>query len=74
LGAKVEQTDQEIEHIARAFFIARNQVGTWETAPRLMKHEFRLYARQALSMLNKERERTWTDGRAMSSAQPLEAA
>jgi hypothetical protein len=70
----VDQTDQEIEHIARAFFLARHEDGVWETASRLLKHEFRLYARQALSMLAKKQEQLWTESRSMVPAATLEAA
>ena len=59
-GAQVEQTDQDIEHIARAFFVAWHQDAAWETASRILKHEFRLYARQAIGMLEKNQERAWT--------------
>ena len=58
VGAQVDRTDQEIEHIARAFFVARHETGVWETASRVLKHEFRLYARHALSMLELKQEYT----------------
>jgi hypothetical protein len=74
VGAQVDQTDQEIEHIARAFFVARHETGVWETASRILKHEFRLYARHALSMLGKKQEQIWTESRNMAPAESLEAA
>ena len=74
MGAQVDQTDQEIEHIARAFFVARHETGVWETASRILKHEFRLYARHALSMLEKTQEQIWTEGRNMTPTESLEAA
>ena len=74
MGAQVDQTDQEIEHIARAFFVARHETGVWETASRVMKHEFRLYARHALCMLEKKQEQIWADGRTMAVVEALEAA
>ncbi|WP_262027770.1 hypothetical protein [Microvirga sp. Mcv34] len=70
----MDQTDQEIEQIARAFFIARHEGGIWETASRLLQHEFRLYARQALSMLEKRQEQIWSEAPIMASADVLEAA
>ncbi|QRM30958.1 hypothetical protein [Microvirga sp. VF16] len=70
----MDQTDQEIEHIARAFFAARNETGVWETASRVLKHEFRLYARHALSMIEKKQEQVWGDSREMTVAPSLEAA
>jgi hypothetical protein len=74
VGAQVDQTDQEIEHIARAFFVARHETGVWETASRILKHEFRLYARHALRMLEKKQEQIWVEGRNIAPAKSLEAA
>lgn len=74
MGAQVDQTDQEIEQIARAFFIARHEDGVWETASRLLQHEFRLYARQALCMLEKKQQQIWSEAPLMASAEALEAA
>jgi len=74
VGAQVNQTDQEIEHIARAFFVARNENGAWESASRIIKHEFRLYARLAIGMLKKNQEQTWADGVEMAPFQSYEAA
>jgi hypothetical protein len=56
MGAKVNQVDLEVEHIARAFFAARHGAEAWENASRSLKHEFRLYARQAISMLEKRQK------------------
>jgi hypothetical protein len=56
VGAKVNQVDLEVEHIARAFFAAWHGAAAWEDASRSLKHEFRLYARQAISMLEKRQE------------------
>jgi hypothetical protein len=74
VGAQVDQTNQEIEHIARAFFVARHETGAWETASRVLKHEFRLYARHALCMLEKKQENIGADGREVTPAGSLEAA
>jgi hypothetical protein len=74
VGAQVDQTDQEIEHIARAFFVARHETGVWETASRILKHEFRLYARHALRVLEKKQEQIWVEGRNIAPAKSLEAA
>jgi len=74
VGAQVDQTDQEIEHIARAFFVARHETAVWETASRVLKHEFRLYARHALSMLERKQEQGWGEGRNKASTESLEAA
>ncbi|WP_114942881.1 hypothetical protein [Microvirga calopogonii] len=70
----MDQTDQEIEQIARAFYVARHEDGVWETASRLLQHEFRLYARQALSMLQKKQEQIWSEAPRMASVDILEAA
>ena len=70
----MDRTDQEIEQIARAFFVARHETGVWETASRVLKHEFRLYARHALSTLEKKREQVWIEGQNMARTEILEAA
>ncbi|MGO4524292.1 hypothetical protein AB4097_05435 [Microvirga sp. 2MCAF35] len=70
----MDQTDQEIEQIARAFFVARHEDGVWETASRLLQHEFRLYARQALSMLEKKQGQIWSEAARIAPADVLEAA
>ncbi|WP_157934233.1 hypothetical protein [Microvirga ossetica] len=70
----MEQTDQDIEHIARAFFVAWHQDASWETASRILKHEFRLYARQAIGMLEKNQERAWTAPREALRFDAFEAA
>ena len=56
MGAKVDQVDLEIEHIAQAFFVARHETGAWENASRTLKHEFRLYAKHAIRMLERRQE------------------
>jgi hypothetical protein len=56
VGGQVEQTDLEIEQIARAFFIARHESAVWESAPGALKHDFRLYAKQAIRMLERRQE------------------
>jgi hypothetical protein len=73
VGAKVDQVDLEIEHIARAFFAARNEAGTWESASRTLKHEFRLYARQAISMLERRQEKVQRVEREAPAVRVLEA-
>jgi hypothetical protein len=70
----VEQTDQEIEHIARAFFAARNEAEVWENASRTLKHDFRLYARQAISMLERRQDHTHTEVSKGTLARSYEAA
>ena len=48
--------DLEVEHIARAFFTAWHETEAWENASRSLKHEFRLYARKAISMVDRPQE------------------
>ncbi len=74
MGAQVDQTDQEIEQIARAFFVARHETGVWETASRVLKHEFRLYARHALRTLDKKQEQIWVEARTVAVVETREAA
>jgi hypothetical protein len=74
VGAKVDQVDLEVEHIARAFFVARHESEAWENASRILKHEFRLYARQAISMLEKRQDKVSRVERQAPSARVLESA
>lgn len=74
MGAKVDQVDLEIEHIARAFFVARHETGAWENASRVLKHEFRLYARQAISMLERRQEPVQRVEREVPPVRSLEPA
>ncbi|MBM6580411.1 hypothetical protein ILT44_09495 [Microvirga sp. BT689] len=46
----------EIEQIARTFFLARHEAAVWENASQALKHEFRLYAKQAIRMLERRQE------------------
>jgi hypothetical protein len=54
----VDQVDLEIEQIARTFFLTRHETAVWENASRALKHEFRLYARQAIRMLERRHEQS----------------
>jgi hypothetical protein len=69
----MDQKDEQIEHIARTFYAAR-EAGVWENASRTLKHDFRLYARQAIAMLEKQHEKTWAHASAMMQNKSLEAA
>ena len=73
MGAKVDQVDLEIEHIAQAFFAARHETEAWENASRTLKHEFRLYARQAISMLERRQEKVQRVEREAPPVSVLEA-
>ncbi len=66
--------DLEVEHIARAFFVARHESEAWENASRTLKHEFRLYARQAISMLEKRQDQVSRVERQAPPARVLESA
>ena len=74
VGAQVDQTNLEIEHIARAFYSARHESADWENASRVLKHEYRLYARQALQMLERRQEQMQQEERKGSSFRALENA
>jgi hypothetical protein len=74
VGAKVDQVDLEVEHIARAFFVARHESEAWENASRTLKHEFRLYARQAISMLEKRQDQVSRVERQAPPARVLQSA
>ncbi len=74
MGAKVDQVDLEVEHIARAFFAARHETEAWENASRSLKHEFRLYARQAISMVERRQEQVQRVELEISPVRILETA
>jgi hypothetical protein len=70
----MNQVDQQVEQIARAFFRARIEGGVWEDASRILKHEFRLYARQAISMLEARQDQSWFSEAEETRDEALEAA
>ena len=74
MGAKVNQVNLEVEHIARAFFAAWHGTEAWEDASRSLKHEFRLYARQAISMLERRQEQVQRVELEVSPVRVLETA
>jgi hypothetical protein len=74
LGAQVDQVDSEIEQIARTFFLARHETAVWENASRALKHEFRLYAKQAIRMLERRHEQAGRSERETLSARVPENA
>jgi hypothetical protein len=74
VGAQVDQTDLEIEQIARAFFVARHETAVWENASGALKHEFRLYAKQAIRMLERRQEQAGRSERETLSSRVLENA
>jgi hypothetical protein len=74
VGAQVDQTNLEIEHIARTFYAARHESADWDKASRVLKHEYRLYARQALQMLERCHEQVRQEERRAFPAQVLEDA
>ncbi len=40
----------QVEHVARAFYDAETDGQSWADAPEKLKEEFRLYARQAITL------------------------
>jgi hypothetical protein len=49
--------DYEVENVARAFYYAEEDLQVWENEAEILKEEFRLYARLAISALkDKEQE------------------
>ena len=70
----MDQVNLEVEHIAQAFFAAWHGAAAWENASRSLKHEFRLYARQAISMLEKRHEQMQRVELEITPARVLETA
>ena len=48
--------DQQIEHVARAFYGVENDEQTWDRAPEDLKKEFRSLAIDAIAMVSSCRE------------------
>ncbi|KLK93156.1 hypothetical protein AA309_10180 [Microvirga vignae] len=48
--------DQQIEHVARAFYGVDNDEQTWDRAPDDLKEEFRRFANDAIAMVTICRE------------------
>ncbi|WP_370437153.1 hypothetical protein [Microvirga sp. TS319] len=48
--------DQQIEHVARAFFSVENDEQTWDRAPEDIKEGFRSLATDAIVMVSVSRE------------------
>ncbi|WP_445500237.1 hypothetical protein [Microvirga sp. G4-2] len=48
--------DQQIEHVARAFYGVENDEQTWDRAPEDLKEEFRSLALDAIAMVSGCRE------------------
>jgi hypothetical protein len=48
--------DYQVEHVARAFYYAENDTLVWENEVEILKEEFRLYARLAISALEDEEQ------------------
>jgi hypothetical protein len=40
----------QVEHVARAFYDAESDGQSWDKAPETVKDEFRLYAREAITL------------------------
>ncbi len=47
---------QQVEHLARVFYDAQEEVADWDSEPEFLKEEFRQYARDAIALLEQHRE------------------
>jgi hypothetical protein len=47
---------QQVEHVARVFYDAQEEVPDWDSEPEFLKEEFRQYARDAIALLEQHRE------------------
>jgi hypothetical protein len=52
----MDQVNQQVEHVARAFYEAQEAAQSWNRVPDLLKDEFRLHARQAIALLKVQEE------------------
>lgn len=50
--------NQEIEYVARALYEAENDAHVWDRASETIKDEFRLYAKAAIDMFDRQKEMT----------------
>ena len=48
--------DYQVENVARAFYYAEDALQVWESEAEILKEEFRLYARMAISVLEDEEQ------------------
>lgn len=48
--------DHAIEHVAKAFYDAYEDARGWEKEPEIMKEEFRMFAREAIALLEECKE------------------
>jgi hypothetical protein len=53
----MDNLHQQIEHVARTFYDAHEEVPDWDNEPELLKEEFRQYARDAIALLEQHRAR-----------------
>ncbi|MBM6583657.1 hypothetical protein ILT44_25995 [Microvirga sp. BT689] len=51
----MDNLHQQIEHVARTFYDAQEEVPDWEREPEFLKEEFRQYARDAIALLGQHR-------------------
>lgn len=49
--------DQEVEYVARALYEAEDDALIWEAEPEILKEEFRRYARAAIALLPRQKQR-----------------
>ncbi|MGF9763007.1 hypothetical protein AAII07_48415 [Microvirga sp. 0TCS3.31] len=52
----MDYLQQQVEHVARAFYDTQEEIPDWYNEPEFLKDEFREYARDAIALLEQHRE------------------
>ncbi len=52
----MDHLQQQVEHVARAFYDAQEEAPNWNNEPEFLKDEFREYARDAIALVEQHRE------------------
>lgn len=60
--------NQQVESVARAFYYAEGEGQSWGHEPEILKEEFRQYARDAVTLLEQQRELQLREGLTALSA------
>lgn len=52
----MDDLQQQVEHVARAFYEAQEETPDWDNEPEFLKNEFREYARDAIALFDQHSE------------------
>ena len=52
----MDHLQQQVEHVARAFYDAQEETSDWDNEPEFLKDQFREYARDAIALVEQHRK------------------